>query len=76
LKSKLYTLGRNEIIRGYGSFENVLANSKRIESGSVTAFVNVTGWPTDFSQGDKNLPVKVGFLLSKKKLKNLTTGTG
>jgi len=68
LKKKIYTLGRNEIIRGFSSFENVLANNKKFINGSITAFVNIS---KDFS----DFPVKVGFLLSKKKLKNLMTGT-
>jgi hypothetical protein len=68
LKKKIYTLGRNEIIRGFRSFYNVLANNKKFVSGSITAFVNIS---EDFS----DFPVKVGFLLSKKKLKNLMTGT-
>lgn len=65
----MYTLGRGEIIRGYGSFENVLTDSSKIQSGNLTAFVNKIDILTDF-------PVKVGFLLSKKKLKNLTIETG
>lgn len=76
MKSKLYTLGRDEIIRGYGSFGDVLSNSAKVVYGNLTSFVNVSGRITDFSQGDKYLPVKVGFLLSKKKLKNLMIETG
>ena len=68
MNSKVYTLARNEIIRGFGIFENLLKNSKKFESGSITGFVNISNDNTGF-------PVKVGFLLSKKKLKNLTTGT-
>ena len=56
MKKKIYTLDRNEIIRGFGSFENILTNGKRIESGNLAAFFNVRG-------GDS------GFLLSKKKIK-------
>jgi len=69
LKKKIYTLGRNEIIRGYGSFENILSNSKRLETGNLAAFLNVR-------EEDSGFPVKVGFLLSKKKLKNHTIETG
>jgi len=65
---KQYTLGRNEIIRGFGIFESLLNNSKRFEAGDLSGFVNISNDNTDF-------PVKVGFLLSKKKLKNLTTAT-
>ena len=68
MKKKIYTLGRNEIIRGYGSFENILSKGKRLESGNLAAFFNV-------SEEVSGFPVKVGFLLSKKKLKNHTTGT-
>lgn len=68
MKKKIYTLDRNEIIRGFGSFENILTNGKRIESGNLAAFFNVRG-------GDSGFPIKVGFLLSKKKLKNHTIET-
>jgi hypothetical protein len=69
LKKKIYTLGRKEIIRGFGSFENILTNGKRLESGNIAAFFNVR-------EEDSGFPVKVGFLLSKKKLKNHTIETG
>ena len=68
MKKKKYTLGRNEIIRGYGSFENILSNGKRLESGNIAAFFNI-------KVEDSGFPVKVGFLLSKKKLKNHTIET-
>ncbi|HRE10255.1 MAG TPA: hypothetical protein PK605_08590 [Ignavibacteria bacterium] len=61
--SRIFTLGKNEIIRGFGVFEEVLSGSKKLESGNVNAFLNFSGSKTDFH-------VKVGFLLSKKKLKN------
>lgn len=67
--SKLYTLGRSEIIRGFGVFEEVLSKSIRLESKYVNAFLNFSDSKTDF-------PVKVGFLLSKKKLKNPAAVTG
>jgi hypothetical protein len=69
LKKRIYTLGRKEIIRGFGSFENILTNGKRLESGNIAAFFNVR-------EEDSGFPVKVGFLLSKKKLKNHTIETG
>jgi hypothetical protein len=69
LNPKLYTLGKKEIIRGYKSFENILGNCKKLKVNNLTAFVNFDISNTDF-------PVKVGFLLSKKKLKNLMTVTG
>jgi RNase P protein component len=61
-----YTLKRSEIIRGFGSFERILLNSKKLENCDITAFLNViheTSLP----------PVKVGFIVSKKKLKNHTS---
>ncbi len=61
--NKIYTLGRDEIVRGFGVFDEVLNDSLRIESGILNAFLNYSDFKTDF-------PVKVGFLLSKKKLKN------
>lgn len=61
--NKIYTLGRDEIVRGFGVFDDVLNDSLRIESGILNAFLNYSDIKTDFH-------VKVGFLLSKKKLKN------
>ena len=57
--NKIYTLGRDEIVRGFGVFDEVLNDSLRIESGILNAFLNYSDIKTDF-------PVKVGFLLSKK----------
>jgi len=67
--SKVFTLKRSEIIRGFGVFEEILSSSQKIESGSLSAFLN-------FSDINTGFPVKVGFLLSKKKLKNLLSVTG
>ena len=66
--SRTFTLGKNEIIRGYGVFEEVLSDSKKLVSGNVNVFLNFSDSKTDF-------PVKVGFLLSKKKLKNPAAAT-
>lgn len=68
LSRRIYTLGRGEIIRGFGAFENVLENSKKIEETNLTAFYNISDNSSDF-------PVKVGFLLSKKKLKKRMSET-
>ncbi|MEO8514978.1 MAG: hypothetical protein ABI543_15580 [Ignavibacteria bacterium] len=65
---KIYTLGRSEIIRGFGVFEEILSNSIRIESQLINAFLNFSGSENGTIVTD--FPVKVGFLLSKKKLKN------
>lgn len=67
--SKVFTLSRSEIIRGFGEFENILSSSLKIESGNLSAFLN-------FSDHNTGFPVKVGFLLSKKKLKNQPGATG
>lgn len=72
MTKKIYTLGRDEILRGYGVFEEILTNSTRIEKGSLTAFLNLKNSDNDFKAG---FPVKVGFLLSKKKLKKRTIET-
>jgi len=69
LKKKIYTLSRDEIVRGFGAYEDILANSKKIEEENLTAFLNI-------SQNDTGFPVKVGFLLSKKKLKKRMIETG
>jgi len=78
LKKKIYTLGRDEIIRGFGAFEDVLSNSKKFEEGSITAFLNIScdeaGFPARLRR-DFGGQLKVGFLLSKKKLKKLTIET-
>lgn len=57
------TIGRQEIIRGYKSFEEILGHSIKLEAGDIEAFVNL-------GERSPSFPVKVGFLLSKKKLKN------
>lgn len=59
----IYTLGRQEIIRGYKSFEEILDNSKKLEAEDIRAFVNL-------GERSSSFPVKASFLLSKKKLKN------
>lgn len=64
---KTFTLGRDEIVRGYGIFEHILTHSVKMESGSVTAFLNISD---DYIS--TGFHVKVGFLLSKKKLKKRT----
>jgi len=63
------TLKRNEILRGFGVFEDVLSNSKKIISNILIAHLNVSANLTGY-------PVMIGFLLSKKKLKKHTIGTG
>ena len=63
------SLKPNEILRGFGVFEDVLSNSKKLSFKNLVSFVNVRDKNTD-------CPVQVGFLLSKKKLKKLTTETG
>jgi len=63
------SLKRNEILRGYGVFEDILSNSKKFTFNNLVSFINIPNEKPDF-------PVQVGFLLSKKKLKKLTTGTG
>ena len=62
---KRYTLNKSEIIRGFRSFEMILHNSKNLEYDDITAYMNII-------QGPSVPPVKVGFPVSKKKLKNLT----
>jgi hypothetical protein len=56
-------------LRGFGVFEDILSNSKKVVQSSLIAYVNLC-------QDSAGFPVKVGFLLSKKKLKKLTIGTG
>jgi RNase P protein component len=67
LTNRINTLKRSEIIRGFRSFEQVLQNSKKIDNCDISAYLNIC---KEISEP----LVKVGFLVSKKKLKNLTTG--
>ncbi len=69
LTKKKYTLGKDEIMRGYKSFDRVYEKSARLENGNVAARYQLC-------QSSTAYPVRVGFLLSKKKLKNPATGTG
>jgi len=73
----LYTLKRSEIIRGYKSFEDILANSARFETGSLSAFVNSDPIVSDLNPAANQTAgsVKVGFLLSKKKFEKPTKET-
>jgi len=79
LPQKLYTLGRDEIIRGFGSFEKILTAGRRFEIDCLTAFVDreIPASNGAISSGETGIitPVKVGFILSKKKLKRLTIET-
>lgn len=70
---KTFTLGRDEIVRGYGVFENILTHSVKMETGAVTAFLNISQVNIVNIETATGFPVKVGFLLSKKKLKKRTT---
>lgn len=65
---KIYTLGRSEIIRGFGVFEEILRESFRVESHLINAFLNFSD--SENGTSETGFPVKVGFLISKKKLKN------
>jgi len=62
------SIKRSEILRGFGVFEDILSNSKKFTYNNLVSFLNISNEKPDF-------PVQVGFLLSKKKLKKLTTGT-
>ena len=66
---KIYSLGKEEIIRGYKAFENVL------NSGLKTETANITSYSLLFSE-QTGINVKTGFFISKKKLKKLTIETG
>jgi hypothetical protein len=63
-----YSLKREEILRGFDIFEDILTNSKKISFGCLSAYLNLT----EMSPG---IPVKAGFLISKKKLKKHTIET-
>ena len=73
--TRRFTLGKEEILRGYGVFEEVLNNSEKLGTKFLTAFVRKdTGINT--AADVTNVPnVRVGFLLSKKKLKEPSTAT-
>ncbi len=70
--NKRFTLGKAEILRGYGAFEEVLNDSQKLGTKFLTAFVSSN---LILKTGTTNVNVRVGFLLSKKKLKKLTTAT-
>lgn len=74
-----YTLSRSEIIRGFGSFEGILASGKRFENAHLAAFVNseipLLNHAVLSGENKYSTPVRVGFILSKKKLKKLMIGT-
>jgi len=56
-------------LRGFGVFEEILSNSQRIVFNNLASFIGYSDVVDDF-------PVRVGFLLSKKKLKKHTIETG
>jgi RNase P protein component len=64
--SKIYSLPKTEILRGYKVFENILKNSLIFQSEFITAYLNL-------NENQSESPVTVGFLVSKKKSKNLLT---
>lgn len=73
---KRYTLGKENIIRGFGSFSEILKDAKVIETDYLKLFINKEEKPyTDSESGNlsesplltKN--VKVGFIVAGKKVK-------
>jgi ribonuclease P protein component len=62
LTNRINTLKRSEIIRGFRSFEQVLQNSRKIDNCDISAYLNIC---KEISEP----LVKVGFLVSKKKIK-------
>ena len=56
-----FTLKRNEIIRGFKQFENILENGSKINCNNLVAYKNANVTDSDYC-------LRVGFLLAKKKL--------
>lgn len=65
--SKAYTLRRKRIIRGFNRFNYILENGRKVISNNLTAFCLK-------EEKFSDQVLEVGFLISKKKFKNLTIG--
>ncbi len=69
----IYSLNKNEIIRGYNSFKNILSDSKMITNGFLKLNIQVK---KEISENIENIyedpleNVKVGFVVSKRIVKN------
>lgn len=69
----IYSLKKNEVIRGYNSFKNILADSKMIINGFLKLNIQVK---KDLAENIDNIyedpleNVKVGFVVSKRIVKN------
>lgn len=66
-----YSLSKDEIVRGFNKFKEVLDNSVKYKSVFFKAFVNFTV----FDESENRPPsgnVKVGFLVSKKNVNKAT----
>jgi ribonuclease P protein component len=68
LPEGIYNLKRNEIIRGFRRFELILKTGRRFETENLCIYL------LNENYKDGNF-VKAGFVISKKKLKKLTTET-
>lgn len=68
-----FKLSKNEILRGYNSFQKVLQNSKTVSTRYLKAFVNKQNTDTKTTVFSKSPlfteNVKVGFIIAKKKFK-------
>lgn len=68
-----FKLRKNEILRGYNSFQKVLQNSKTVSTQYLKAFVNKQSTDTKTTVFSKSPlfteNVKVGFIIAKKKFK-------
>lgn len=69
MTGKVYSLGKEEIIRGFKAFESVLNTGFRTDSGNLSSYSVILPEQTGIN-------VKAGFFVSKKKLKKLIIGTG
>lgn len=67
---KIYSLKRSEILRGFRSFDKIFEKSKKFYGENIIVYVQSA------KHDNNNFPVKAGFFISKKKLKNRTSGIG
>jgi RNase P protein component len=68
LSRKIFSLNREEIVKGYKTFETILNTGFKTDSEFLTSYSLISGEQTGIN-------VKAGFFISKKKLKKLTKET-
>ncbi|CAN5629325.1 hypothetical protein BH10BAC5_BH10BAC5_00370 [soil metagenome] len=62
-----FTLGKNDILRGFNSFQNIFDDHKVLSSGN---FVFYYQRKNDLCNSNSPSGLKAGFIVSKKKIRN------